>query len=306
LLALLPGMITPSAMRAATITVTTTDDQLSPDGNCSLREAIRAANARVAVDACPAGNGSSTISVPAGHYILTLEGRGDDLVLTGDLDITADVTVSGTSARTTIIDGNDLDRVFAILGATVTLRNVSIRNGAPGASGDSAVENQLGGGIYNTGTLTLIDSSVQDNHAGPTNGRGGGIYSMGTLTITSSTISGNVAGGPQLSAVAGGGIYNSGTATITNSTISGNKAYSVSAPAGGGIYNRGSLHLISSTVSANETSWNGDSGAGLYQVEDGSSSGRTVLENSILAGNRADWLRAGATARAVSSPGGRI
>jgi CSLREA domain-containing protein len=302
LLALFLGMMTPSPTQAATITVTTTDDQLSVDGNCSLREAIQAANARRAVDACPAGNESSTINVPAGHYILTLAGRGDDLALTGDLDITANVTVSGTSARTTIIDGNEGDRVFSILGGTVTLRNVSIRNGASGASGDSAIEDQVGGGIYNTGTLTLIDSSVQDNHAGPTNGRGSGIYSTGTLTITSSTISGNVAVGSQLSAVAGGGIYTSGTAMVTNSTISGNKAYSVSAPAGGGIYNRGSLHLISSTVSANETSWNGDTGAGLYHVEDGSSSGRTVMENSILAGNRGGLVagRSDCTGRVVA------
>ena len=37
---------------AATIAVTTTTDELNADGDCSLREAIRAANSNTAVDAC--------------------------------------------------------------------------------------------------------------------------------------------------------------------------------------------------------------------------------------------------------------
>jgi len=55
---------------AATITVNTTDDELSTDGDCSLREAIQAANVDAAVDACPAGIGSDTIDVPAGIQVL--------------------------------------------------------------------------------------------------------------------------------------------------------------------------------------------------------------------------------------------
>jgi CSLREA domain-containing protein len=41
---------------AASITVTTTVDELNTDGDCSLREAVRAANRNVRVDACPAGS----------------------------------------------------------------------------------------------------------------------------------------------------------------------------------------------------------------------------------------------------------
>ena len=40
------------------IAVTTTDDELNADGDCSLREAVVAANTDAAVDACPAGSGS--------------------------------------------------------------------------------------------------------------------------------------------------------------------------------------------------------------------------------------------------------
>jgi CSLREA domain-containing protein len=53
---------------AAAITVNTTDDELNADGDCSLREAIVAANTDTAVDACPAGSGADTINLPAGTY----------------------------------------------------------------------------------------------------------------------------------------------------------------------------------------------------------------------------------------------
>src|SRR5262249_61540440 len=57
--------------RAATITVTSTDDSLATDGNCTLREAILAANSDTAVDACAAGSGPDVVIVPEGHYQLT-------------------------------------------------------------------------------------------------------------------------------------------------------------------------------------------------------------------------------------------
>ena len=41
---------------AANLTVTTTDDELNSDGDCSLREAIQAANTHTAVDACLASH----------------------------------------------------------------------------------------------------------------------------------------------------------------------------------------------------------------------------------------------------------
>ena len=47
-----------------TINVTTQTDELNNDGDCSLREAIRAANLNAAVDACPAGIGFDTVALP--------------------------------------------------------------------------------------------------------------------------------------------------------------------------------------------------------------------------------------------------
>jgi hypothetical protein len=130
-----------------------------------------------------------------------------------------------------------------------------------------------GGGIYNSGTLTLTSSTLSGNRAGS----GGGISNSGTLTITNSTLSSN-------SAVSGGGIYNAGsyfssscsqfgcysttgnngTVAVNNSTISDNSAVAGdgnSASSGGGIYNRGKFTLTNSTLSGNSAVGNG---GGLY------------------------------------------
>src|SRR3990172_8296582 len=60
-LALFAGLVvTATPARAAAITVTVTSDDNTVNGNCTLREAIIAANEDRVVDACPAGNGADT------------------------------------------------------------------------------------------------------------------------------------------------------------------------------------------------------------------------------------------------------
>src|ERR671921_618797 len=66
---------------AATISVTTTTDELNADGDCSLREAVRAANLDASVDACVAGTGADMITLPAGTYLLSVAGRDEDAAL---------------------------------------------------------------------------------------------------------------------------------------------------------------------------------------------------------------------------------
>ena len=103
--------------------------------------------------------------------------------------------------------------------ATLTIMNSIVSNNSAGFSdvGTSAGE---GGGIYNgAGTLMITNSSVSGNEAGaldPPAGFGGGISNYGTLTIADSTIDDNHC------YLAGGGISSSGTLTITSSTVSGN------------------------------------------------------------------------------------
>jgi CSLREA domain-containing protein len=80
------------------IAVNTTTDELNSDGDCSLREAIQAANTDAAVDACPAGSGTDAITLPAGTYVL-----GSELAVATDQTLSgAGVSVlQGTCARST-------------------------------------------------------------------------------------------------------------------------------------------------------------------------------------------------------------
>src|SRR6185295_11361361 len=61
-------------------------------GNCSLRDAIEAANA--------APSGSDTINIQAGNYVLS-GSAGEDGNATGDLDIIQSVHIVGAGATTT-------------------------------------------------------------------------------------------------------------------------------------------------------------------------------------------------------------
>lgn len=117
-LALKPGQIA----HAATITVNTTTDENNTDGDCSLREAIIAANTDTAVDACPAGSGADTIVLAAGTYDFTLAGTSENNAATGDL-VLADLTLTGVNANTTIIDGNGLATGSSRLSMAATCRS---------------------------------------------------------------------------------------------------------------------------------------------------------------------------------------
>ncbi len=86
------------AAAAAPIPVNTTVDELNADGDCSLREAIIAANWDGAVDACSAGGGADMINVPTGTYTLSLGGVSNDSGLDGDLDLSGSVTIAGSGA----------------------------------------------------------------------------------------------------------------------------------------------------------------------------------------------------------------
>jgi CSLREA domain-containing protein len=199
------------AAHAATITVTTNADELNTDGDCSLREAITAANTNVAVDGCTSGAaGEDTVVVPAGTITLAVAGTGEEAAATGDLDVTESLVVRGANAEATIVDGNDLDRVFDVpAGVTARLEDLTVRNG-------SVV---TGAGIRNAGTLTLLRVTVSGSQA---TADGGGVLNAvptAALTVTASTLSGNTAG------ETGGALgADGGTVTIRNSTISGNQA----------------------------------------------------------------------------------
>lgn len=83
-----------------------------------------------------------------------------------------------------------------------------------------------GGGICNSGTLSITGSKITGNTAGS---HGGGILSSGVLAIAETTVAGNYAG------IGGGGV--SGSLAASNSTFSAN----VAGARGAGIYGSGTV-----------------------------------------------------------------
>ena len=244
-----------------TMAVNTFTDELNADGDCSLREAVRAANTNLAVDACPAGSASTVdiITLATGTYSLTLGGT-DNAAASGDLDITGDTRITGAGAASTFISGLNLpspgDRIFHIVSGAVQIESLTIKNG----------KNAVGAGVYNAGTLTLNSVTVSDNVAttgASGSSSGAGIYSTGTLTLNNSTVSNNLATSGYKGASLGGGIHNNGaTVTLNSSTVTGNRAISgiQGTSRGGGIYTSGGSTTLNSTTPSGNTVTTGSGG----------------------------------------------
>jgi hypothetical protein len=263
---------------AVTFTVNSTDDlpdDLTIPGTChtaantcTLRAAVMQANRTSGLGA--------TVIVPAGIYTLTIPAAGANGDESGDLNLTSPtigspvITIIGAGASTTIINANQLDRVFHIgAGRTASITGVTILNGYSISDG---------GGIFSDGTLTVTNSTISGNQARI---GGGGIFSNnGPLTVTNSTISGNQARG------LGGGISNyDGSLNVSNSTIYGNSANN----GGGGIYNligvgaSTTMNVSNSTISQNTTiATLGALGGGILNTF-----GSLNVSNSTIYGNSA-------------------
>lgn len=206
-----------------------------------------------------------------------------------------DSTISGNSAH---FGGGVANRQ----GSLTVIDSAVLMNSAEGCR-VGAVLCSGGGGVWNSGMLTMQNSTV----SGSSSDWGGGIYNRGVRepTITNSIVSGNSAvfdgGGllnfetltlinttvaDNMAGQSGGGIANeAGTLEVTNSTLSGNTAVS----AGGGIFNPAgaAADLVNTTVSTNTA----DTGGGVY------TGGELLLVSSTIAGNDAP------TATAIYDPG---
>jgi CSLREA domain-containing protein len=235
-------LITVHNAQAATFTVTKTAD--TNDGvcdlDCSLREAITAANNSTENDIILFSslfNSAQTI---------TLSGTELNIANNGSLSI------SGNGANLLTISANNLSRVFRVERATATITGVKISNGKILANGD-------GGGIFNYfGTLTINQSIISNNAAAGTgfSGTGGAIYNRGVLTVNDSTVSNN-------SAVSGGGGISSDSlesttppvTIINNSIITGN----TTSGSGGGLYNYYdcTMNVSNSTINNNSAGFGG-------------------------------------------------
>ncbi|WP_417389050.1 choice-of-anchor Q domain-containing protein [Gimesia sp.] len=284
---------------------TLADDVNAGDTVTSLREAIDLANANPGVD--------NIILSIVGTYDMDIAGTNENNNASGDFDILGDLNIFGQGSGMTIIDADNLDRIFHTGGGvSLSLSNMSLINGdaddggAIFAEGDTVLNQVifqdnhadfLGGAIVSAGQLDITDAQFLNNHAGF---QGGALYQYtDTATVGRTTFSGNssdgragavyVASGASFdvsqslfylndAGSRGGAIYNEGTITSTNVTYSENHAGS----RGGAIFNTGTLSLLNNTLTLNTAD---QSGGGISNDSAVNASATVTLTNTIVAGN---------------------
>lgn len=253
-----------------TINVTTAFDETDTNGECSLREAIIAANTNLAVDTCSAGNGVDVIQLQAGDfaYVLTMAGAGEDNALTGDLDIREAVIIQGArqqSYRTTISGDYNADmpifddRIFHVVAGVpgqVILRTLVVSRGnfggvVTGTDTNVRLEeveiydnNQ---GVQSNGILEVISSTFNSNIFVTLNGSGAALNTTGPTTIESTLFNFNRLE-PQADIAVNGGAWahlGGASASINNSTFRFNGWNSSTQPivsgSGAAIYTTGAV-----------------------------------------------------------------
>jgi CSLREA domain-containing protein len=244
-----------------------TDDGLcrapGTGNGCTLREAVNAANAE---------NGAEVITFAPSFT------AGVTITLSTALpDLTSDMTINGPGAafltvRRNSAGGTPSFRIFTIpSGPTVNISGLTISGGNPNIG-------ENGGGISNSGTLTLTNTTISGNTVIFATS-GGGIYNGGgTLALVNSTVTNNSSSG----GAGCGGIYNQGTLDVTNSVISNNTATG-GGGSGGGICNLGPLTLTNTTISGNSATFG--FGGGLTN----SFVFSVTVTNSTISGNSAHF-----------------
>jgi CSLREA domain-containing protein len=247
-----------------------TDDGSCDVADCSLREAIGAANST-------AGDDTIYFVIPKNDLGYDLAADRYTITLTSALpDLDSDMSMLGPGAKRLTVTRGAVDpfRIFKINSdANVSIVGLTISGGLA----------DQGGGIRNAGTLSITGSVIRDNltpngsddcfTANKNGGDGGGIFNVGDLTIDSSLLIGNRTGrGGNVSSRNsdcyapgnggnGGAISNPyGTLKIRNSTFSGNRTGDSGSSTfigdgmggnGAAIFNGGSLSISNTTITAN-------------------------------------------------------
>ena len=264
-------LVSAHAVSAANYTVTKTADTNDGtcDADCSLREAIAAANGTV-------DNDNILFALPffSSPQVITL--GGSELVVASN----GSLSIYGPGANRLTISGNNASRIL-VSGANVlvNIHNLRFTSG----NGVGATNTGRGGAIYNVGgtmvitnsiltgnsaanggalnnaasaapavpaNLTLINCIVSNNSA-TSSGSAMQNFSTSQLHLRNTTVNNNTTSSTGIA----GAIQANGTVTITNSTFSGNTA---PAGTGGAVYYNGtSLILTNSTLAFNSSSVGG-------------------------------------------------
>jgi CSLREA domain-containing protein len=216
-----------STAGAAVFTVSRTTDGADGtcDADCSLREAVIAANAPNGV--------SDTIVIPAGTYTLTLSGAAgvdDEDATIGDLEIDTQagggLTIQGAGSAVTTIDATGLGhRIFHIPpsfnAVAVSISGMTLRGG--NLAGFSTPGCALRAASRFVTSISLTDVVITSCTAGQVS-----IHSLAPLVVNQCSIHDNASGGIGLSTDPSTNGTNKNS-TITDSTIARNDGIAVSA-----------------------------------------------------------------------------
>jgi CSLREA domain-containing protein len=249
-------------------------------GDCSLREAVSAANFG------DSGAAFDVIQLQAGQtYTLSIPGTSAG----GDLDVNEDVAIQAGSGAATIVQDAAGQRVIEAHGGRLDLFNVNVAEGEAPLDNDGIAR---GGGIRvnDPADLRMIGGSVTNNGAtvsNPNTYEGVGIWSEGEVSLDRTLVRTNVPSGIGF----GGGMYLFGNAdgaelTVVDSIIRDNEA-----GFGGGIAARGQVTgtIRSSRIGRNRAG----SGGGVFLI-DGPSLDveRSNIDNNEALSNYGGGLRA--------------
>jgi hypothetical protein len=300
-LLVLLGSMAPLSARAAVFVVNDTNDLpralLAPactcasiGGGCTLRAAVQTSNT------CA---GADTIQLATATYVLSRAGSGEDMGVTGDLDIRGAVTIEGGRSQ---IDAAYLDRAIDVIGthgSQVVLRDLVILHGASAAGEDGGCMRARNCALLaeetffevcesdaSGGGLATLDSSVELVDclfwADQANDFGGGLAADGgTVELTRTRLFAN-------EALIGGGasFENDASYLIEDSELTDNFA-----GLGGGIGGwDGSFEIRRSRITRNEA----DTGGGIY-CQTGSIYDSTIAENDAWGGGAGVYVDFGGT-----------
>ena len=277
---------------AATYTVTKTADTNDGtcDADCSLREAIGAANGT-------ADNDVVAFALPLFSSSQTITLSGSELVVANN----GSLTVYGPGANRLTISGNNASRILAS-GANVVVNIHNLRFTA--GNGAGATNTGRGGAIYNVGGTMLITNSILTGNSAANGGAmnnaasaapavpanltivncilsnnsstssGAAIQNFSTsfVTMINTTVNNNTSSGTGIT----GAFQANGTVTITNSTFSGNTTMGT----GGGLYYNGSSLIVTNSTFAFNTSPIG--GGGFHRT---GTTPTAIFRNSIISNN---------------------
>jgi CSLREA domain-containing protein len=306
------GLLVPAGAGAKTFEVTRHND---PDpgrckpNDCSLREAIIAANKRAGKDVVvlPDRRPAYRLSQPNSPPLVD-----EDEALRGDLDITGRVTLTHPGRGKATVDAQGIDRALEVIAPTV-IRRLRLTGGgnvseAPPRAGRAARTSATGsgGGIESNAPLTLRRSAVVGNTASAAGGilvfaepsgpesaplrlirslvarnetnetTGGGVQTIGSQVVL---VRSRVTRNRSANSSGGLAVFEGGVLRARYSTVAGNRARYDSA--GIQLYNAAAV-IRQSTISDNVAAEiSGGGGAGISLQADS----RLSLTNSTVAGN---------------------